>query len=49
MEENNLIQTWVSVIPDFINELVAAAVGDSVLSSAGVRGAVPNNFKHMLQ
>ena len=33
--------TWVSVIPDFIKELVAAAVGESVLNSAGVKGATP--------
>lgn len=35
--------TWVSVIPDFIKELVAAAVGEKVLNSAGVRGAAPKD------
>lgn len=34
--------TWVSVIPDFIKELVAAAVGERALNSAGVKGAMPD-------
>ena len=37
------VHTCVSVIPDFKNELVAAAVGERVLSSAGVRGATPED------
>ena len=37
------MHTCVSVIPDFKNELVAAAVGERVLSSAGVRGATPED------
>ena len=35
--------TCVSVIPDFKNELVAAAVGERVLNSADVRGATPKD------
>ena len=34
--------TWVRVIPDFKNELVAAAVGERELNSSEVRGAAPS-------